>query len=99
MTEMNAGAYRKAEADFKAALRECAPLLSVEALKDVKHYVENAELELAYESLILSLNEECVLVPPVCKKLLYPMADLLGITQDGVLIGTSWPSLSRIIKP
>jgi hypothetical protein len=49
--------------------------------------------------MLLSLNEEHVIVSPACKAILYPMGEALGVVQDGVLIGESWASLSEIIKP
>ena len=90
--------YRRAEADFKIALGLCSPFLSSEAMKDVEHYLNNAELEIAYESLGLSLNAERVDVPMSAKKILFSMGPVLGLDKEGVLNANFWKEASAIFR-
>jgi len=99
MSILSAEIYRKAEAELVHVLHECTPHLSADAVGNVQHYLDNAELELAFESLLLSINQERVSVSQTSKQLLYPLGGLLGVVDDGVLIGNSWPTLCAVIKP
>ncbi len=91
--------YHKAVADFKMALDICLPLLSAEASKDVKHYLDHAEIEIAYESLGMSLKAENVSIPQQAKEILYPLGIILNVNSESVLSGNFWEEVAPLLKP
>jgi hypothetical protein len=99
MSALTPERYHKAENDFKIAFGICAPLLSFEAAKDIEHYVQHSELEMAYESLGMSLKAENVEVPRAVKEILYPLGPLLEVDKEGVLNANFWEEVSPILKP
>ncbi len=99
MTELTAKKYRNAEEDFKIAFGMCKPTLSEEAKKNVEHYLNHGELEMAFESLGLSLKAEAINVPGAARELLYPLAAVLGLIEESVFSASFWKEVSPILKP
>ena len=97
MSALTNDQYRSTEEDFKIAFGICRSLLSSDAVKDVEHYLEHGELELAYESFGLSLKAEGVEVPKSAKELLLPMGPVLGVDKEGVLNANFWKEVLPIL--
>jgi hypothetical protein len=89
---------RQCAEDLRIALGLCKTFLSPEAISDVTHYLDHGEIEVAYESLGLSLKAENVDVPRAAKELLYPLGRKLGVDKEAVLSSTFWEDVSPLLK-
>ena len=99
MNELTAKEYRSAEEDFKIGFGMCMPTLSAEAKKNVQHYLNHGELEMAFESLGLSVKAEGIHVPRAARELLYPLGAGLGLIEESVFSATFWKEVSPLLKP
>ena len=91
--------YRKAEQTFTEIFKTCNPFLSSEAVKDIKHYLDHGELEVAYESMVLSLIAEKVILAKAEKENLYSLATTLGLIDEGVLKANFWEEAEPFLRP
>lgn len=58
MSDLNLERYKILVARLNACIALLAPRLTSEAIEHVRHYIDHGELELAYESLVLSCIRE-----------------------------------------
>lgn len=52
--------YTRIEKEFRRVFEVCAPALALDSVENVRHYLDVAELEMAYESFVLSVLDEQV---------------------------------------
>lgn len=69
---------------------EFSELLSEDARNNVEHYIDVAEIEMAYESLVLSLIDEKIVVSDILRKELLEIGVLLGLDKDSVFRADFW---------
>ena len=99
MSILSRAEYEKLEKEFQYAFDICKPLLSQEAVADVEFYIDHGEIEIAYESLGLSIKAEGVLVPNAARAILFPIGLTLNLKTDAVLRADFWDQIGPLLKP
>jgi hypothetical protein len=99
MSELTPQQYAQSHAAFTRALAMCRARLSIEAIRDVEHWLQHDELENAFESLGLSIMRERVFLSTDAKVVLYPLGRLLGLDRESVLSPTFWDDVSPLLRP
>ncbi len=99
MNQLDPHHFHRLRAEFTRAFDMCRTQLSADAIRDVEHWLQHDELELAFESLGLSLRGESVIVSKEVKSILFPIGVLLGLDRESVLSATFWSDVSPLLKP
>ena len=99
MNELTAEQYAQAHRAFAHALALCRTRLPIEAIQDVEHWLQHDELELAFESLGLSIMRERVVLGSEERMILFPLGPLLGLDRESVLSASFWEDVSPLLRP
>lgn len=91
--------YQKLETDAQRVLDLCRPLLSGGAISDVLEKMQNAELEMAVESLGLSLLHEGVHIPEDAKPLIKRLCYDLKLNVETVFDSDFWNKILPQLQP
>ena len=91
--------YKAKEFEFVELLNQLRPHLSNEAVIHVQHYVDHAELEMAFESFCLALDSESISIPTELKPRLYKLALELGLDTNSVFDADFWLRMAPMLKP
>jgi len=81
---INADAYVELESRFLAVFLSLKPSFSTDAVATVEHYISVAELEMACESLVLSLVEESIVISADLWQELLSLCRALGLDKESV---------------
>jgi hypothetical protein len=92
---MNKNDYLFLEARLCSVFDNFAPQLSDEARQNVEHYIEVAELEMACESLVLSVIEEHIQLSADIKEELLRLCCALHLDEEAVFRADFW----KIVRP
>lgn len=90
--------YRELVADFKAVFVSCSRLLTDEAVQNVEHYLEVAELEMAYESFVLSVIEEKIPLSESARMDLLGLGLALGLDKEAVFRADFWQIAQNMFR-
>lgn len=82
--------YERLERRFREVFRGCAPSLSDDAMHNVEHYLDVAELEMALESFLLSALEERISLSAAAKRDLLELGVATGLDKESVLRADLW---------
>lgn len=89
--------YKSVEASFRAVFQHLAPRLSAEAAQNVEHYLDVAEIEMACESLVLSLAEEKIFLQNDTKEELVALCLGLRLDKESVFRADFWAVASAAL--
>jgi hypothetical protein len=87
---MNKTEYQIIDARFRGVLGRIASQLSEEGRQNVEHYIEAAEVEMACESLVLSVMEEQIPLSGDVKKELLEFCSTLRLDEEPVFRADFW---------
>ena len=96
---MTPSEYRGHEQDLREVLGICNPFLSQEAVADVEHRLDHAEIEMAFESLCLSIRGEGVIIPEGVKAVLLHLGPALGVDKASALEENFWGNMLLFLDP
>lgn len=89
--------YTRIEKEFRRVFEACAPALALDSVENVRHYLDVAELEMAYESFVLSVLDEQVELSDANRMTLLELGPLLGVDTDPVFRGDFWDVAKRFL--
>jgi hypothetical protein len=99
MSDLTPEQYAQSHAAFLRALAMCNTRLSAEATREIEHWLQHDELELAFESLGLSIMREQVTLSSEVREALFPLGLLLGLDRESVLSSTFWRDFCPLLRP
>lgn len=81
------------EEEVMRCVKECADVLPTEALKEVRHFLEHGEFEMAFEGLVLELIENDATPAGFSASKWMSVAEALGLRTESVFVGDFWDRL------
>lgn len=90
--------YRRLGARFARVLDLTQSEVDSESLECVHHYVDHAEIEMAFEILCLGLIKSSVRLPPDLAREIESLARELGLDSASVFDAELWPKLQCYVN-
>lgn len=90
---MDSFVYKELESRFLKIFSRYVSALTGEAFDNVRHYIDVAELEMAYEAFVLSVIEEGVMLSESEINELLELGKVLGLDRDSVFREDFWELL------
>jgi hypothetical protein len=92
---MNVETYRQLEARFETILAGVLDMLDDETASSVEHFLDHAELEMAFEGLCLELMRLRKSAPANLSNDILALAKASGLDKHSVFDAEFWPKLHR----
>jgi hypothetical protein len=89
--------YPRFEKEFRRVFDTYSSALALESVENVRHYLNVAELEMAYETFVLSLVEEQVQLSDTDRLTLSKLGPPLGVDADPVFKADFWDVAKRFL--
>ena len=83
------------EEDVRLAIEACLPLLPDDGAKEVRHYLDHGEPEMAFEGCMLELISANQLPSDIGFAKLCALARGLGLEEESVFDGEFWSKFCR----
>lgn len=94
---MDKSTYLHVEERFQQAIKPLITRMSDDGAQNVRHYLEVGEIEMAYESFILSIIEEQIAIPVEAKNELLELGLTMGLDKESVFKVDFWEVASRLL--
>lgn len=88
--------YHNIESRFRSVYSHYVSILSPDGVQNVEHYLDASELEMAYESFLLSMIEEKLDLAKQDKPELFDIGKLLGVDKDSVFRADFWQHVKSL---
>lgn len=82
------------EAEVRSCVEASANVLSSEGLKEVRHFLEHGEYEMAFEGLVLELIQNDATPTGFSASKWLSVAEGLGLRVESVVVGNFWAQLA-----
>jgi hypothetical protein len=99
MACMLPGDFHDCEQRLRLVLERIRSQLSQEAVDHVEHLLSHGELEMAYESLGLSIEKESASISPDFAPMIYDLGVALQMDRETVFDAGFWPRFRRLLQP
>jgi len=90
--------YLKTTQRFVDILKVYESLLSHESREQARHYLDNAELEIACESFVLAIIDESIVVAPSDRQKLLSLCLILRLDHESVFRSDFWEIAHPYLK-
>lgn len=86
-------AYEKANGEVETLLEKYRSTISKDSVAHIEHYLHHDELEMAFESLALSVIEEHIEISEPDQKIMLQLGITLEVESNSVFDGETWNKL------